>query len=433
MIPDRAEAVTGRTAPLNTSCGGQPAMRWSEILRDTPALPLILATVAAHMALFGMLTPVMAIHAQAFNVPGWQIGLMITLFAAGRLAADLPAGFLAGRTGLRALLVGGPLLCGIGGAISGLAPDYTIVLAGRTVQGVGSGLYMTAAMIYVARMSTPRNRGKLMAMFQGAMLVGAGFGPAFGGWAASFFGIQGPFLAGAVIGFATALLAATAFRDSVDDGAGSGPVHHGAPLALILSLPFLAVLAVNLGVFLTRTVGQWQILPLLALERFGAGPEQIGLAITLSAVGTMAILPVSARLIETLPSVPVIALSLGAIALCLVGIALAGSMTALMIAMVAMGMATGVSGPAIGAYAIEITAPDLHGPAMGALRFAGDLGYLVGPISFGFVIDATGIGQAGGMLLNAGLIMAIAVAFLVALGSRDRVTNLSTPTKGERP
>ncbi len=386
--------------------------RWADVLRKTPAFGLILVTVAGHMALFGMLTPVMATHAQGFGVPGWQIGLMITMFAVGRLAADLPAGFLADRIGLRVLLWGGPALCGLGGLIGGLAVDYPTILAGRLVQGVGSGLYMTAATIYVARMSDRRNRGKLMALFQGAMLVGASFGPVLGGLAASAMGALGPFLAGAVIGLATAVIAALFFRDA-PRGTLAGHGKH-MPAALLMSIPFLSVLAINLGVFLTRTVGQWQILPLLAQERFAAGPDQIGLAITLSALGTLAVLPFAAWLIERVARVQLIVLSLLATAACLAAIVLAGTMGWLMAAMVAMGLATGISGPAIAAYAVEITAPDLQGPAMGAMRFAGDLGYLVGPVSFGLAIDLTGIGQSGGMALNAGLVAVLAVLFLAA-------------------
>ena len=271
---------------------------------------------------------------------------------------------------------------------------------------------MTAATIYVARMSDRHNRGKLMALFQGAMLVGASFGPVLGGLAASALGASGPFLAGACIGLGTALVAAVYFRDAPRIS-GQGPTHH-APAALFLSIPFLSVLAINLGVFLTRTVGLWQILPLLAQERFGAGPDQIGLAITLSAIGTLVVLPFAARLIERVPRVPLIALSLLATAACLGAIVLAGTMGSLMVAMVAMGLATGISGPAIAAYAVEITTPDLHGPAMGAMRFAGDVGYLVGPVSFGLVIDVTGIGQSGGMALNAVLVAVLAVLFLFA-------------------
>lgn len=385
--------------------------RWSEVLRDAPAFPVILVTVAGHMALFGMLTPVMATHAQSFGVPGWQIGLMITLFAAGRLAADLPAGVLAGRYGLRMLLVGGPLLCGLGGLIGGLATDYPTVLAGRTVQGVGSGLYMTAATIAVARMSSASSRGKLMAMHQGAMLVGAAIGPSLGGWTAALWGAEGPFLAGAAIGFATALAAAVMMSEPHGDANRRG---HGPVASLLRSAPFVAVLAVNFTTFLTRTVGHWQILPLMAVERFNAGPEDIGLALTLSALGTFAVLPLAARLIERTPRVPLITLSLLASAACLGVVVAAPDMSTLMWGMVAMGAATGIAGPAVAAYAVEITDPADHGPAMGALRFAGDMGYLVGPLSFGFIMDLTGLSQSGGLALNAVLVAMAALLFLAA-------------------
>ena len=55
---------------------------WRETLKAMPYLPVALVAVAGHMMLFGMLTPVMAIYAQSFAVPDWQIGLMITVFAA---------------------------------------------------------------------------------------------------------------------------------------------------------------------------------------------------------------------------------------------------------------------------------------------------------------------------------------------------------------
>jgi MFS family permease len=293
--------------PLGTTA---PAT-WGEVLRDTPAFPVILVTVAAHMTMFGMLTPVMAVYAQGFGIPGWQIGLMITMFAVGRLAADMPAGLLSDRIGLKVLLWGGPLLCAVGSALGAAAGSYEALLAGRLVQGVGSGLYMTATMIYVARHSDSRSRAKMMSLYQGAMLVGASFGPAAGGLAAEIAGPQGPFLAACVIGAGTAVLARVMFRDTPPAPAGTtGKGGHHVPLALILALPFLSILAVNFGVFMTRTAAQWQMIPLLADERYGAGPDQIGYAITLSALATLAILPLAAWLIERVARPPLIVVSL---------------------------------------------------------------------------------------------------------------------------
>lgn len=396
---------------------------WREVIRDTPAFPVILATVAAHMTMFGMLTPVMAVYAQGFGIPGWQIGLMITMFAVGRLAADMPAGILSDRVGLRVLLWGGPLLCALGSAVGALAGEYWLLLLGRTVQGVGSGLYMTATTIYVARHSDRRSRGKMMSLFQGAMLVGAAFGPAAGGLAAGLAGPSGPFIAAGVIGAATALVAWVMFRDAPPPSRPAGAHGHRVPLALILALPFLSILMVNFGVFMTRVAAQWQMIPLMADERYGAGPDQIGFAITLSALATLAVLPLAAWLVERVSRPGLIVASLLATALCLVWCVLAPSMATLTAAMVAMGAASGISGPAVGAYSVELSPPDHHGPAMGAMRFAGDLGYLVGPISIGVVIDAFVIGQSGGLMVNAALL----VVFALMLGLSTLVISRRNP------
>jgi MFS-type transporter involved in bile tolerance (Atg22 family) len=88
-----------------------------------------------------------------------------------------------------------------------------------------------------------------------------------------------------------------------------------------------------------------------------------------------------------------------------------GGLTA---AMVGMGLATGISGPAVGSLFGRGPPPDRHGPAMGALRFAGDLGYLVGPVSIGVVIDVFAIGQAGGLVVNAALLVAFAALLAIA-------------------
>ncbi len=51
---------------------------------------------------------------------------------------------------------------------------------------------------------------------------------------------------------------------------------------------------------------------------------------------------------------------------------------------------------------------------MGTMRFAGDLGYLVGPLSIALLIDAADIGQSGGLFVNAGLLAALTLAFALA-------------------
>ena len=389
---------------------------WRQTLQAMPYLPITLLAVAGHMMLFGMLTPVMAVYAQSFAIPDWQIGLMITVFAAGRLAADLPAGSIASRLGTRPLLSAGLILCAIGAVLGALAMGYAALLAGRVLQGIGSGLFMTATMIYLAQHSDRRNRGKVMSMFQGATLVGGAFGPSVGGLAAGLWGLSGPFYVAAGIGLASALLPLALFRDNSPPHRETSHTGSRATLGLVLLLPFTCVLLANFGFFLTRTAGQWQMIPLLADQRYQIGPEQLGLAMSLSAVANLVSLPLAAHLVDRVPRAALITLSLLATAAALVGIATAASPALLFAGMIAIGLATGIGGPAIAALAVDVVPGRQQGQAMGLLRFAGDFGYLVGPLAIGAVVDLGHVGYDGGLLLNAMLLVAFGAVFM--LGGR---------------
>lgn len=400
-----------------------PPASWRDTMSAIPYLPLVLLSVAAHMMLFGMLTPVMAVYAQGFGAPDWQIGLMITVFAAGRLAADIPAGHLAHRTGLRPLLGVGLLLCSIGALTAALAPGYVVALVGRAMQGVGSGLFMTATMIFVAQRSDARSRGKVMSLYQGAVLVGGAFGPSAGGLAASFFGLNGPFYVAAVIGLVSGALPLFFFGEKQPPADEEHADPAGA-LPLLLILPFVCVLLANFAFFLTRTAGQWQLIPLLATVEFSIDPRSLGAAMSLSAAANLVSLPLAAWLVDRVSRPPLIAVSLVATALALVAITVATTPLTLYAGMVAIGIAVGIGGPAIGAYAVDVTPRGQHGPAMGTLRFAGDLGYLFGPLAIGTIVDLGGIGYGGGILINAALLIVCAGVFVLG---RHRLHPFSSP------
>ncbi|WMS41673.1 MFS transporter [Acuticoccus sp. MNP-M23] len=383
-----------------------------------PGLPLIMATVAAHMMMFGMLTPVMAIYASDFGVAEWAIGLMITVFAAGRLLADIPAGHASQRFGLSTMLWLGPAIAGSASLLGAFAVSYEMLLAGRALQGVGSGIYMTAATVYCASVGDRHVRGRIMALFQGALLAGAAMGPVTGGIVADLFGLSGPFLASAAVGGVTAILVAVTIHPP-EIGKKGG--HHGPSgklLALLLIAPFACVLLINFGIFMTRTAGQWQMIPLLATERFAMSPGDIGLAITVSALANLAVLPIAGTIVDTLPRPLVIVLSTLAAAASVAVIALSGSELAFWLAMAAMGVSTGLGGPAVAAFAVDVAPEEMIGPAMGVMRFAGDFGYLLGPLSLGALVDLALVTHAGALLVNAVLLAVFAVVFSIFVAIR---------------
>ena len=82
-----------------------------------------------------------------------------------------------------------PLLAGVtlfvvGLVIAGLAPSMLVLVAGRVVQGVGTGLYSVVLYVIVARVYPERLRPRVFAAFAAAWVVP---------------GIVGPYLAGLVV------------------------------------------------------------------------------------------------------------------------------------------------------------------------------------------------------------------------------------------
>ena len=204
------------------------------------------------------------------------------------------------------------------------------------------------------------------------MLSGAAAGPALGGFAAGLMGLNGPFwVAGGDRARHLALYAFFAFRRSDETGA-PGRIRHGlrGASALLLMLPFLCVLLVNLAIFLTRTAAQWQMIPLMAADRFrhGGGCDRTG-PDAVRAERILAVLPLAGILVDTVPRGRIIVVSLLAAAAALVLIVWADSTVAFYLGMIGMGAATGLGGPAVAAHAVDVRARGSHRRGHGNVTF----------------------------------------------------------------
>lgn len=409
----------------------RPSNHFLSPLWRNSQIAVVVALNTFIMSGVGLVSPILSVYAATFSASATMTGMIITLFGVGRLMVNLPAGLLSQRFGHRPLLIAGPLILVVGSVIAALADNLDVLLMARFLQGIGSGIYMTVSSAAIATLAGAGERGRLMALCQGGMLIGAGLGPAVGGALASHFGYAAPFWAYAVV-CAVALVIAWS---SVDNTANPAEDKVEPPFATdesasarsVLGDPlFLLVCLINFGVFFTRTASQWQAIPLLAHDRYGMGVNMIGLALTMLAAMNFLTLPLSGSLIDRYGARRVTLASTMVTALGLIWIALGDGPHMMWIGMGMLGIGGGLNGPSTAAYAAEIVPIRLYGPAMGLLRTFGDAGFIFGPIVTGFLADAGSIGSAGGLAANALLMAGAGLAFAAV---RGRHVSLEVPAQ----
>ncbi|PXA92894.1 hypothetical protein DMC47_23210 [Nostoc sp. 3335mG] len=376
---------------------------------------ILLVLVAFVMAGNGLIVPVLPIYGETFSSSATLVGMLITIFGVARLAANYPTGLVYGRIGPGLLMGLGNalLLCGAVGAA--LATDLYFLLFCRLVQGLGSGIFLTTMGVVVARQSRSGTRGRFMALYQAAIFVGAGIGPAVGGFIAQGFGVAGPFWAYALVSALAMVVSLSVKRDPVGEP-GPGDVETNAPRSA--SLVLRANLLVSFVSGFVRTAALWQLIPLLAATRFSMGFDKIGIAVTVTSLANVLILPLSGWLVDRfgwrlLPAMASFGFA-GALALVAVGSAEWMFWTGVALA----GIFGGLIGPATSTALIELTEPRLLPAAMGIQRTAADFGFVAGPVVVGLLSDFLHRSDTLGLALNAGLLALSGLAWLIAAGQK---------------
>jgi MFS family permease len=392
------------------------------LLKNQPQLlPIVVVVFCVTMGM-GMMVPVLPMFTEHHGGGPAAAGFLLSAFGAARLAVNLPAGMASERFGRRPVMIAGILLLSLASFAAAASQSIASLAGWLFLQGAGSSLYVTAAMAAVADLSGPSNRGRIMSLYQGAVLIGISVGPAFGGLLAGAFGETAPFVTQgllAALGAAGAALLVTETKAAADSDKDDAPAQ--SRWSLLSHGAFVAVCLVMFGTFFARTVTSWQLVPFMARERFGFGPELVGLLLTAGSIANFSVLPMVGRAIDRWGARLSIVLGSVITIVALLVLALGQAETSIWMGIACLGAAGGIMAPACSAFAIEVSQAG-HGSTMGTLRMAGDLGLVVGPIVLGQVLSGTGLSQTGGLMLIAAFVFGIAAVFTVASRTRSGIS-----------
>jgi DHA2 family multidrug resistance protein len=128
------------------------------------------------------------------------------------LATVIPlTGWAADRFGTKRLFMGSILFFTLGSLLCAMAPNITLLVAFRVIQGLGGGMLMPLTFTILTREAGPKRLGRLMAVLGIPMLLGPMCGPILGGWLIDSFSWQWIFLINIPIGVLAFALAAIVF------------------------------------------------------------------------------------------------------------------------------------------------------------------------------------------------------------------------------
>lgn len=374
---------------------GAPADTHS--LRDAKVIALVAtAHFVSHVHIM-LLPPILLLVKDHFGTTYAEIALAITAYNVMSALLQTPAGFLVDRIGARVMLTLGLILSGASLCIAALLPGYWAFLIGYALLGVANTVYHPADYSILSATIDGKRMGKAFSIHTFAGYLGSGVTPALVIAAVALWGWNGGFMGAAALSFGAAVLLMVtgsvlpraprrpAASEKVADGkAGNARVG----LDLLLSGPILR----NLLFFFCLAMANggiqtFAVVSLGAIHGTSAEVANIGLSgfLLFSAAGVL----LGGIIADRTPHHERVAA---------VGFACTSTMAVLMgwvdmptavliFVMCVGGLLNGIIQPSRDMMVRAVTPPGSFGKVFGFVTTGFNLGGMVAPITFAWLMD----------------------------------------------
>jgi FSR family fosmidomycin resistance protein-like MFS transporter len=339
-----------------------------------------------------LLPPLFLFVRAEYGVSFTELGLALTAFNVTSAAFQTPAGFLVDRIGARIVLVGGLLIGAAAAAVAGLVPSFWVFVAMFGFAGVANAVYHPADYALLSHFVSAERMSRAYSIHSFAGFFGSAVAPVSLLFLEAQVGWRGAMLAAAILALAMAALlmaqpAATMEAERpAKTPAGKG--RDGTGWRLLLTGPIL----LNLVFFMFFAIANaglqnYSVVALGAL--FGTAPTIANSALTayllLSAGGVLVGGYVAGRYGRHGLIAMAGAASLAGFAL-LIGTVDLGTL-ALMLVMGAAGFCFGFITPSRDMIVSAVTPPGSFGKVFGFVTTGFNVGGMVSPLAFGWLMD----------------------------------------------
>ena len=169
-------------------------------MENKKAFTIIFLTVFIDLLGFGLIIPILPNYAKLLGASDFGFGLIASVFSLLNFIFTPFLGAYSDRIGRKPIILVSVFVNMIGYLIFAYAHALPLFILSRVLNGIGSS-NISAAQAYIADISSPANRTKMMGMIGAAFGLGFIFGPLFGGLIKAEYGIEGVGFAAAAVCF----------------------------------------------------------------------------------------------------------------------------------------------------------------------------------------------------------------------------------------
>ncbi|NMM94065.1 MFS transporter [Bifidobacterium oedipodis] len=174
----------------------------------------LLVAIFAFQLNASMLSPALATMEHELNTTSSQIGLTQTVFFTSAALFSLFLPRLADLVGRKKVLLGILVATIIGCIVSAIAPNVTVLMIGRILQGTSGPIVPMCLIMLHVRVTEDKKYAKLMAILTSVNGGIAGVDAILGGWLAGTFGFRSVFWTMAIIAAGAVVLVFFAAEES---------------------------------------------------------------------------------------------------------------------------------------------------------------------------------------------------------------------------
>ena len=340
-----------------------------------------------------IVSPILPLYAQSFDVSYTLVSLAISAYAFGRFLADIPSGLLSDRVGRRPLMIWGTLILAATAFLNARATSFIEFLVYRLIQGVGSAMWMTSRSTLLADVLRPDERGRVMGYFQSFQLLGSSAGPVIGGYVAATWGLQSTFYFYALLGLVSLAITYLWIKEPEGLATSRHVTSFDIPTVrrLLSNRSYSLACLATFTIFFMRTGIRGTMIPLYADGELGLTETDIGAVISYSTIMNLILAVPMGHAIDYYGRKPAITKSLAVTMLAALAFPNTTDYFTLSLASLLLGVGTSGAGQAPLALATDATVDEPRGISMGLYRLFGDIGFVVGPIILGVIADGMGL------------------------------------------